>query len=324
MCFGMILGLCRLNVKTSIMKNGKLLFGILMIAFLASSCYTEVILEDDYIEASPVNTALVLESYDIWYIDINATQGNGEVPFLQRAFTLSFDRGVVYANNNLVGIGKTGNGLGIDVGTYGTFSGTVEVDHDVDGLWLLDVYAVNNNTLELYDPNSNTSYVLRGYQRNNFDYDMVFYDNIHYFLQEYQVWEKTFVSEEGALNEFDEENYLQFFAGNIGTFRSSIDVSGTPLVNLQWDYEGDYEVFDVASDVTLKTLTLDYDYLGNDYFEIYVINDSTIELYHVSSGTIYEFTGRGFQQYLKSGNETGKMRVKTKNPVMNVVRQRKM
>ena len=322
--FGMVLGLYQVNVKTSTMKNGKLLFGILLIGFLASSCYTEVILDDDYIEESPVNTALVLESYDLWYVDINAVQGNGEVPFLQRAFTISFDRGVVYANNNLAGIGKTGNGLGIDVGTYGTYSGTVEVDHDVDGLWLLDVYAVNHTTLELYDSNSNTSYLLRGYQKNNFDYDLIFYDNIHYFLQEYQAWEKTFTSEEGAINEFDEENYLQFFAGNGDSFRSSIDVTGTPLVNLQWDYEGDYEVFDVANDATLKTLTLDYDYLGNDYFEIYVINDSTIELYHVSSGTVYKFTGRGFQQYLKSDNETGKKRVKTKNPVMDVVRQRKM
>ncbi len=319
-----MLGLRKENFKTSIMKNGKLLFGILLIGLLASSCYTEVIVEDDFIAESPVNTALALESYDLWYIDINATQGNGEIPFLQRAFTISFDSGVVYANNNLVGIGKTGNGIGIDVGTYGTYSGTVEVDHDVDGLWLLDVYAINNNTLELYDPDSDTSYLLRGYQRSNFDYDLIFYDNIHYFLQEYQVWEKTYVSEEGALNDFDEENYLQFFAGNGGTFRSSVDASGTALFNLQWDYEGDYEVFDVTNDATLKTLTLDYDYLGNDYFEIYVINDSTIELYHVSSGTVYEFTGRGFQQYLKSGSETGKKRVKTKNPVMDVARQRKM
>ena len=39
-------------------------------------------------------------------------------PFLQRAFTISFDRGTLYANNNIVGIGKTGGGLGIDVGYY--------------------------------------------------------------------------------------------------------------------------------------------------------------------------------------------------------------
>ncbi|MCB0373466.1 MAG: nicotinic acid mononucleotide adenyltransferase [Muricauda sp.] len=306
------------------MKNGKLLFGILMIGFLASSCYTEVILDDDYVEVTPVNTALVLESYDLWYVDINATKGNGEVPFLQRAFTITFDRGTVYANNNLVGIGKTGNGLGIDVGTYGTYSGEVEVNHDVDGLWVLDVYKVNGNTLELYDARSNTSYFLKGYYRNTFDYDLVFYDNIHYFLQEYEVWEKTYTSEVGAINEFDEENYLQFFSDDGGYFRSSVDGQGIPLSNIQWDYEGDYVVYDVAGDATLKTLTLDYDFLGNDYFELYVINDSTIELYHVASGTVYEFTGRGYIQYLKSNDGSGKKRSKIENPTMNVTRQRNM
>ncbi|MEM6864728.1 MAG: nicotinic acid mononucleotide adenyltransferase, partial [Bacteroidota bacterium] len=173
------------------MGNGKLLLGLLLISFLATSCYTEVIIEDEFITESPINTALVLESYDLWYVDINASRGNGEVPFLQRAFTISFDRGIVYVNNNLAGIGKTGNGLGIDVGTYGTLNGAVEIDHDIDRLWLLEVLAVSSNTIELYDPNSNTFYLLRGYQRNNFDYDLVFYDNINYFLQEYEVWEKT-------------------------------------------------------------------------------------------------------------------------------------
>jgi len=51
-----------------------------------------------------------LQSYDLWYVDINETRGNGEVPFLQRAFTLSFINGALYANNNIVGIGKTGDG----------------------------------------------------------------------------------------------------------------------------------------------------------------------------------------------------------------------
>ena len=322
--FGTVLGLCKENFKTSIMKNRKLLFGILLIGLLASSCYTEVIVEDDLITEPPINTAMVLESHDLWYVDINETRGNGEVPFLQRAFTISFDRGIVYANNNLSGLGKTGNGLGIDVGAYATYSGQVEIDHDVDGLWLLEVIALDYNTLEIYDPRSDTSYILEGYQRNNFDYDFVFYDNIHYFLQEYQVWEKTFSSEVGALNEFDEENYLQFFDDGGGYFRSSVDAQGISLANVQWDYEGDYEVYDVANDASLKTLTLDYDFLGNDYFELYVINDSTIELYHVSSGTVYEFTGRGYIQYLKSSDGTGKKRSKTNNPVMDVTRQRDM
>lgn len=308
------------------MKNGKLLFGIVFIGLLASSCYTEVVLEDDFIEESPINTALVLESFDLWYVDINATRGNGEIPFLQNAFTISFDRGVFRANNNLVGIGKTGNGLGIDVGSYGTLFGAVEVDHDVDGKWLLDVYAVNNNSLELYDARSKTAYVIRGYQRNTFDYDQIFYDNINYFLQEYEAWEKTYTSEVGAVTEFDDENFLQFLSGSNGDiFRSSVDAIGTtPVGNLQWDYEGVYEVFDVPNDDSLKTLTLDYDFLGNDYFELYVIDDNTIELYHVDSETVYGFQGTGYIQLLKSGKQYGKKRSKVKNSIMNVNRQRKM
>ncbi|MGF1559335.1 MAG: nicotinic acid mononucleotide adenyltransferase [Flavobacteriaceae bacterium] len=298
----------------------KLPFGLLLIGVLMSSCYVETIVQDDFIEESAFNTDRVLQSFDLWYVDINATKGNGEVPFLQRAFTISFANGVVYANNNIVGIGKTGNGLGIDVGYYSTLSGTVEIDHDIDGPWLLDVFAVNRNTIELYDPRSDTSYYLNGYQSNNFDYDFVFYDNINYFLQEYTAWEKTYTSEAGALNDFDNENFLQF---NPGFFRSSIDAVGTPISNLQWDFEGDYQVYNVENDEMLKTLTLGYAGLGNDYFELYVINDRTIELYHPSSKTIYEFGGREFTQYLKSGkNPSDKKREKTSNPTMKVTRSR--
>ena len=306
------------------MKAIKLLFGFLLIGTLMTSCYTEVILDDAFIEDSSFNTDQVLQSYDLWYIDINATKGNGEVPFLQRAFTISFDNGKVYANNNIVGIGKTGNGYGIDVGYYDPLRGSIEIDHDLDGLWLLDVYAVNDSTIELYDKTSNTSYYLKGYQLNNFDFDMVFYDNIHYFLQEYNAWEKTFTSEEGTINDFDDENFLQFLSGSDGDFfRSSIDQTGTSVSNLEWDFEGDYTIFDVENDETLKTLTLSYDFMGNDYFELYVINDSTIELYHPSSETVYEFHGRGYQQYLKSGKGlVEKKRKKTSNPVMKVKRSR--
>ncbi len=307
------------------MKAIKLLFGFVMIGLLATSCYTEVIVEDEFIDTPSLNVNQVLQSYELWYVDINATQGNGEVPFLQRAFTISFDRGTVYANNNIVGMGKTGNGFGIDVGYYDTFPGVVEIDHDVDGLWSLEVYLVNNRTLELYDASSDTSYFLKGYQRNNFDYDLVYYDNIQYFLQEYEAWEKVYTSKEGAINDFDEENFLQFLSGGSKDFfRSSIDANGTHINDLVWDYEGDYEVYDVANDETLKTLTLDYDFLGNDYFELYVINDTTIELYHPNSGTVYEFKGRGYIQYLKSGKSgLEKKRKRTTNPVMNVVRSRK-
>jgi len=300
------------------MKTIKLLLGLVMTSVLLTSCTTDVIIEDDFIEASPFNTAEVLQSYDLWYVDINATQGNGEVPFLQRAFTISFENGVVYANNNIVGIGKTGNGFGIDVGTFGTFSGAVEINHDLDGLWLLEVFAVNANTLELRDQGSGTSYFINGYQTNTFDYDFVFYDNIDYFLQEYTAWEKRFTSQEGALNDFDNENFLQF---SPNLFRSSVDASGTSLGNLQWDFQGEYQVYDVENDETLKTLTLGYDSMGNDYFELYVINDSTVELYHPDSQTTYEFGGRGYQEYLKSGKSlVDKKRKKTSRPIMKVER----
>tara|TARA_R110000868_G_scaffold124959_4_gene330108 strand:- start:36681 stop:37607 length:927 start_codon:yes stop_codon:yes gene_type:complete len=304
----------------------KLLFGFVFLGLLASSCYTEVIIEDDFIIDEPAfNVNQVLASNELWYVDINATKGNGEVPFLQRAFTVSFDSGTMYANNNIAGIGKNGNGFGIDVGAYNGIRGVVEINHDADGLWVLDVFVINNRTLELYDRNSDTSYFLKGYQRNNFDYDMVFYDNIQYFLQEYDAWEKIYTSQEGAINDFDSENFLQFLSGDNGNFfRSSIDAPGTGINSLQWDFDGDYQVYDVANDASLKTITLSYDFIGDDYFELYVINESTIELYHPNSGTTYEFKGRGYIQYLKSGNNvTSKKRVKVKNPVMNVTRQKK-
>lgn len=304
----------------------KLLFGFIFLGLLASSCYTEVLIEDDFIFDEPAfNVNQVLTSNELWYIDINATKGNGEVPFLQRAFTVSFDRGVLFANNNIAGIGKNGGGFGIDVGSYTGIGGVVEINHDVDGFWPLEVHVVNNKTIELYDRNSNTSFFLKGYQRNNFDYDMLFYENIQYFLQEYNAWKKVYTSQVGAINDFDSENYLQFLAGNTGDFfRSSIDSRGTGINSLQWDFEGDYQVYDVANDSSLKTITLSYDFIGNDYFELYVINDSTIELYHPSSGTTYEFKGRGYIQHLKSSDaSSSKKRVKVKNPVMNVIRQKK-
>lgn len=301
--------------------KAKLLFGYIMMGALLGSCYSEVILEDPYIEESAFNTDRVLNEYDLWYVDINATKGNGEVPFLQRAFTISFNNGSLYANNNIVGIGKTGNGYGIDVGYYSTLPGLVEIDHDVDGLWQLELYAVNGNTIELFDARSNTSYYLNGYQVNTFDYDFVFYDNINYFLQEYDAWEKSYTSQLGEINDFDQENYLQFLPT---FFRSSVDGVGTPIGALQWDFEGDYQVYDIENDETLKTLTLAYDFLGNDYFELYVINDSTIELYHPASETVYEFKGKGYQQYLKSGKgQVDKKRQKTSNPIMKVQRSRK-
>ena len=216
----------------------------------------ERIIVDDY-EDPGISVNQLLGAYELWYVDINQTLGYGETPFLQKAFTISFRNGVVYANNNIVGLGNNGNGFGIDVGEYDAYDMILDVYHDIDGFSTFDVYEIDYNTIELYNPNNDTSYFLEGYQRSNFDYDFVFYDNIHYFLQEYEAWEKTYTSDYGALNEFDNENYLQFLAGgNDSTFRSSQSDFGLGVDNLYWDYTGIYGVGNITGDAYLKTLTL--------------------------------------------------------------------
>ena len=281
------------------MKTTKLLLGFAFIATLFTSCYVE---ETRYVDEPSVSLNQLLNSYDLWYVDINATQGYGETPFLQVAFTVSFNNGRMYANNNLVGIGSQGNGYGVEIGSYNAYDGILDVYHIIDGYDSFDVYQVDNNTIELYNPFNDTSYFLEGYQRSSFDYDYVFYDNIHYFLQEYEAWEKTYTSNYGALNDFDSENYLQFLAGG----NDSQDQNVYNTNNIFWDFIGDYEVRDVSGNSYLKRLTLDYDFFSNEYFELSVINDSTIELFHANSGTLYEFRGRGYIQYYRSTGVEGK------------------
>ena len=289
------------------MKTLKLLFGFVLSTTLLTSCVVDdVVIIDN--NPQPISLNQLLNSHEIWYVDVNATQGFGEVPFMQVAFTLSFRNGTLYANNNLVGIGSQGNGFGIPIGEYNTIGMQLDVDHDIDGFDSFDVFQIDNNTLELYNPFTDTSYFLEGFQRSNFDYDFVFYDNIHYFLQEYEAWEKTFTSNFGALNEFDEENYLQFLsAGNDSEFRSSQDTNISNPNNIFWDYTGVYGVNDVPGDLFEKTLTLDYDFFDNEFFNLSVIDDGTIELLHSSSGTVYEFKGRGYIEFLRTENAQGRM-----------------
>ena len=287
------------------MKTLKLLSGFALIAILLTSCYAEVIIDDGPEPTISLNQ--LLNSHELWYVDVNETIGHGETPFLQIAFTISFRGGTLYANNNLVGIGSQGNGFGIPVGVYDAYDMILDVDHEIDGFETFDVYQIDSNTIELYNPNNDTSYFLHGYQRSNFDYDYVFYDNIHYFLQEYEAWEKTYTSEVGALNEFDNENYLQFLAGgNDSTFRSSQDAQVSNVNNIYWDYTGVYGIQDVQGDDYLKNLTLDYDFFDNEYFELNVINDALIELYHPTSGTFYEFGGVGYIEFMRTNGKEDK------------------
>ncbi len=282
------------------MKRFILNIGFVLTSLLVTSCYTEVIVDDvDVVDPGPTITLReVLSSYELWYVDIDRTVGNGYIPFVQKAFTMSFRNGTLFANNNLVGIGDQGNGFGIDVGFFDTYGFELDVTHDLDGSYRFEVIQRNKNEIELYYRPLNLSYILVGYQRSTFDYNALFYDNIHYFLQEYVAWEKTYTSPYGDLNQFDNENYLQFLpGGGDGNFRSSEDPVGVPFDDILWDYTGIYNVDDVPGNRYLKNLTLDYDLEGNEYFELSVINDSRIELFHTPSGTLYEFTGRGYVQY---------------------------
>lgn len=286
------------------MKTLKLLSGFALMAFVLTSCSTEVVIVDDYVQPAPtVNLSAVLNSHELWYVDIDRSYGNGDIPFLQKAFTVSFINGTIWANNNLVGIGSQGNGFGIDVGFYDTFEQdyVLDISHDLDGFYSFDVRQLSFNEIELYLPSANITYILVGYNRSTFDYDRLFYENIHYFMQEYVAWEKVYTSDYGAINEFDYENFLQFIpGGGDGNFRSSQDGAGTAIDLLLWDYVGQYYVDDVANNAYQKRLTLSYDYLGNEFFELSVINDNTIELYHPDSGTLYRFKGRGYIQYKRT------------------------
>jgi hypothetical protein len=83
---------------------------------------------------------------------------------------------------------------------------------------------------------------------------------------------------------------------------------------IYWDYTGVYGVGDVTGNMFLKTLTLDYDFFNNEFFELSVINDSTIELLHAASGTVYEFQGQGYIAYYRSSDTEGNISKKLDKP----------
>ena len=277
------------------MKTLKLLLAIFITGTLLSSC------SSNSFENYQPTLEDVVSGYDVWYVDYHRTSGSGDIPFVSRAFTLSFINGILYANNNIVDIGRTGNGLGIDVGTYDTFNGLLETNHDLDGINDFEVTVLSDNEIRIYNFRQNVNYYLIGYNTDNFNYDQLFYENIEYFLQEYIAWEKV-DAVGGTPNAFDDENYLQFTPENITTFYSSQDSFGAQAELISWDYVGGYEIFDVAGYEDLKILTLNYDGGDIEEFELSVIDDGNISLYHLNSDTTYDFSGRGFLQYLKDEN----------------------
>jgi len=283
------------------MKTIKTLFVTFIIVSTITSCSNS--LDQPYIPTLED----VITKYDLWYVDYNRTEGVGDVPFLSKAFTISFINGKLYANNNIVGIGFTGDGYGIQIGYYDSNKGILEIDHDLDGFYDFDVFEISPTSLKLIDNYNKVTYYLEGYFNNTFDFDQIFYDNIEYFLQEYVAWEKYAVSG-GVENVFDYENFLKFTPENITTFYSSQDDFGTDLDNIFWDYIGDYEVFDVEGIDNLKYLTLNYGSGDVEAFDLTVIDDETISLYHLTSETTYEFSGKGFIQYLKPNSEKESVR----------------
>ena len=277
---------------------------MLLTAVFFSSC---VISDDDYTnnyDNNAISLDELLQSTDLWYIDYNNTTGYGDTRFMSLAFTISFENGKIYANNNLVGLGSVGSGYGDQIGFYSTDGNILTVDHDLDGYIDFEVRQVGNK-LKFSDLDRNVTYTLIPYSVDNFDYDKVFYDNIEYFLQEYVAWEKTGTFD-GDPNAFDDENFLAFIPENISAFQSSTDETGTTISNLLWDFTGDYEVFDVNGTDTLKVLTLNYDTNDIEEFELSVIDDGKIELYHISSHTTYVFNGRENIIYKKGENEVTK------------------
>ena len=154
----------------------------------------------------------------------------------------------------------------------------------------------------------------------------MFYENIEYFLQEYTDWHKVRTAG-GIQNAFDNENYLAFTPENTTTFYSSQDNLGKPIDHINWTYIGGYEIYDINGYEDLKILILNYDNGDIEEFELSVINDQRIELYNIVSETTYEFSGRGFVQYLKGGKtkketenlkeNSGRKRTKIKRKIKN-------
>lgn len=290
----------------------KILFLTTVTLLFFSSCSNTV----NYIDESEIRVTLneIISKYDIWYIDYNSKNGEGEIPFLSIAFTSSFLNGRLYANNNLVDIGKTGNGYGVIIGSYNTFDNILQVKHNKYGNYNFRVVQLSEDKIRLIDDKAHISYDLEGYHKQYFNYNKVFYENIEYFLQEYGIWKKIFTSKEGAKNIFDNENFLRFTSENNTTFYSSNYKFGTNVDLVRWTYNGKYEVADIQGYEDIKHLTLFYG--GGEgekeEFEVKVLDDMTLELYHIKSKTIYQFKGVDFIRYLRAEKGTTESTIKQK------------
>ncbi len=273
---------------------------LILLALSLSSCNWSY-RDDEDAYNSRANLTDLLQSYNLWYVDIDRATGPGNVSFMSKAFTMSFMPDYeVFANDNMVGLGQTGNGFGIRIGTYQVYNrnGILSIVDDLAGQYDFEVRQLNQNEISLYNRAEDVTYILVGYQKSNFDYDKLFYNNVTYFLQEYQAWSKVFADVVSPSEPFVLENHLTFYVdGNTNVFESSESDPNLPLASIYWDYTGTYEVLNTSYQDE-KDLVLYYD-LNNsrEKFALSIIDDQTIELHNLVTDNIYRFEGRGYIQY---------------------------
>lgn len=273
--FGIIFGEFLTNSNLISMK--KIVFFSLFVITSFGSCTRD----NDFYENLSLDQKL--HQYDIWYVNKAESRG-AVIDFLEKSFTISFDRGFLLANMNLVDIGNRGGGLGFRIGDYTTRGIFLEIQYR-NRFYLFEVEQIRSNKIVLHDQHSSASYVLEGYQTSQFNYDQLLLDNLHLFLQEFEAWEQI-QKRGGNANPFDQETYLRFVPerGN-QYFDASRSRNGIAISTIHWDYRSTYsvsrDILELLFDGTLQR------------FRIRVVKDNLIELEHLNSGTIYTFQGIG-------------------------------
>ncbi len=294
----------------------KRIYVILVILSISLSSCNWTNREDSFNEPDFSLTDL-LQSYDLWYIDIDKTTGTGNISFMSKAFTMSFmPNGEVFANNNIVGLGITGNGYGIDTGFYTAYDydGVLSITDDISGQYDFEVSYTAYNEIQLYNRAENVTYYLTGYQKSHFDFDKLFYENVTYFLQEYEAWHKVFENLAHPSEPFTAENHLSFYVeGNQNVFVSSESPLNIAVAQIYWDYTGVYEVHNTSRE-NEKRLVLYYD-INNEQerFNLEILDDTHIRLTNTETGNIYEFYGQGYIQYRPAKRRLAQKQIKITN-----------
>ena len=78
--FGMLLANFIIIIKYYDMKTFYKILGGLLIAIAISSCETEIVIGNDLDNRSILNQ--ILNDQELWYVDLNNTQGNPDIPFM--------------------------------------------------------------------------------------------------------------------------------------------------------------------------------------------------------------------------------------------------